>query len=238
MGWVQRYLIMLAGHFATALVAYQKFPKGTLVYFLIASQLQDLLWLTFHFLGLEHTEPSDVLDTTLKSLTVDMLYSHDLIPQIIWILLIFLAGKLLFKRTAIGLVGAALVAGHIVLDIFSGYPHHVFGEETSNIALGLYLSNVYLALCIEAVFCIGALWYFFKQEEKNGVVRTSKNKTSIIGLFVFGIIFLLSIATTSFRETLGIPAFDIGFNTSVPALVITYLAMIWYLNHFVKKSKT
>ena len=33
---------MLAGHYTTALVAYQKFPKGTLLYFLIASQLQDL----------------------------------------------------------------------------------------------------------------------------------------------------------------------------------------------------
>ena len=46
---------MLAGHYATALVAYQKYPKGTLLYFLIASQLQDLLWFTFHYLGLERT---------------------------------------------------------------------------------------------------------------------------------------------------------------------------------------
>jgi len=34
---------MLAGHLSTALVAHQKFPKGTctLLYFLIASQLQQ-----------------------------------------------------------------------------------------------------------------------------------------------------------------------------------------------------
>ena len=37
---------MLAGHFTTALIAKQKFPKGTFVYFLIISQLQDFLWLT------------------------------------------------------------------------------------------------------------------------------------------------------------------------------------------------
>jgi hypothetical protein len=33
---------MLAGHFSTALVANQKSPKGSLLFFLIASQFQDL----------------------------------------------------------------------------------------------------------------------------------------------------------------------------------------------------
>ena len=73
---------MLAGHYTTALVANQKFPKGTLLYFLIASQLQDLLWFTLHYLGLEITEPRDVLDTSLNNMSVDMLYSHDLLPQV------------------------------------------------------------------------------------------------------------------------------------------------------------
>ena len=84
---------MLVGHYSTALIAHQKFPKGTLLYFLIVSQLQDLLWFTFHYLGLEPTGPSDVFDTTLNNLAVDMLYSHDLLPQICWVLIIFLIGK-------------------------------------------------------------------------------------------------------------------------------------------------
>ena len=97
---------MLAGHFTTALVANQKFPKGTLLFFLIASQLQDLLWFTLHYLGLEPTGPTDVFDTTLNSLVVDMLYSHDLVPQIFWILITFLIGKALFKSNKIGIAGA------------------------------------------------------------------------------------------------------------------------------------
>ena len=228
---------MLAGHYTTALVAYQKFPKGTLLYFLIASQLQDLLWFIFHFLGFERTGPSDVLDTTLSNMTVDMLYSHDLLPQIFWLIVIFLIGKVLFKSTKIGMVGSALVAGHFVLDFFSGHPHHIFGAETQDIALGLYATNVYLAIAIEAVFCVAILWYFFKQEAKNGVQRTSKNKASIIGLFVFGIVFMLTIATTSFRELFNIPEFNLGFNSSVPTLVLTYFGMIFYLNYFVPKFK-
>jgi hypothetical protein len=228
---------MLVGHFSTALVANQKFPKGTLLYFLIVSQLQDLLWFTLHYLGLEPTEPSDVLDTTLSNMTVDMLYSHDLFPQVFWLVLVFVLGKLLFKSTQIGLVSSALVAGHFVLDFFSGHAHHLFGAETADVALGLYASNVYLAIAIEAIFCVAALWYFFREDTKNGIQRTAKNKAYIIGLFVFGIVFMLSIATTSFRELLGIPDFNLGFNSSVPTLVMTYVGMIFYLNYFVPKSK-
>lgn len=226
---------MLAGHYTTALVAHQKFPKGTLLYFILVSQLQDLIWFTLHYLGLEPTGPTDVLDTTLNNLSVDMLFSHDLLPQAFWVMVIFLIGKVLFKSNKIGLVGAALVVGHFILDIFSGHPHHIFGEETQDIAFGLYASNAYLAIAIEAVFIVVLLWYFFQQEAKNGVQRSSKNKASIIGLFVFGIVFMLSIATTSFRQWFNIPDFDFGFNSNVPTLVLTYIAMILYLNHFVPK---
>ena len=160
---------MMAGHYTTALVAYQKYPKGTLLFFLIASQLQDLLWFTFHYLGLERTGPSDVFDTTLSNMAVNMLYSHDLVPLIFWLILIFIIGKLLFKETKIGLVGAALVLGHFVLDFFSGHPHHLFGLDTNNVVLGLYATNVFLAIGIEAVSIVAILWYFFSQEAKNGI---------------------------------------------------------------------
>jgi hypothetical protein len=228
---------MLAGHYTTALIANQRFPKGTLLYFLIASQLQDLLWFSLHYLGLEPTGPTDLLDTTLNNLSVDMLFSHDLLPQAFWMLAIFLIGKALFKSNKIGFVGVALVVGHFILDIFSGHPHHIFGEETQDIALGLYASNTFLAIAIETLFILVMLWYFFKQEAKNGVQRTSKNKASIIGLFVFGIVFMFSIATTSFRQTFNIPEFNFGFNSNVPTLIITYIVMIAYLNYFVPKFK-
>jgi len=92
---------MLAGHFTTALLANQRFPKGTLLYSLVVSQLQDLLWFFFHYCGLERTGPSDALDATLSNMTVNMLYSHDLVPQLFWIVFIFVVGKLIFKSTKI-----------------------------------------------------------------------------------------------------------------------------------------
>ncbi len=226
---------MLAGHYATALVAYQKYPKGTLLYFLFASQLQDMLWFAFHYFGLETTTPHDVFDTTVSNMAVNMLYSHDLVPLIFWLIITFLIGKFLFKNNKIGLIGTILVLGHFVLDFFSGHPHHIFGVDSGIVGLGNYATDVYQAIAIEAVATVAILSYFFKQEKNNGIQRTTKNKAYIIGLFVFGIVFMLSIATTSFRELFGIPKFDLGFNTSVPTLIFTYLGMMFYLNHVVPK---
>ncbi|MFC6268168.1 hypothetical protein [Frigoriflavimonas asaccharolytica] len=228
---------MLAGHFTTALIAKQKFPKGTLLYFLIISQLQDLLWFTFHYLGFERTDPSDAFDATLSNMAVDMLYSHDLAPLLFWLALAFIIGKLLFKSTKIGLVSMALVFVHFVLDFFSGHMHHLFGAGTMEAGLGLYASSTYLAIFIEAIFSVGALWYFFRGEAKKGIIRTTKNKVAIISVFAYGIVFMSLIATRSFRDLLSIPEFDLGFNTNMPTLIFTYSAMLFCLNYFVQKYK-
>ena len=229
---------MLAGHYTTALIAKQKFPKVALLYFLIISQLQDLMWFTFHYLGLEPTDPSDAFDATLSNMTVDMIYSHDLLPLLFWLVLVFLIGKFLFKSTQIGLVSLVLVSVHFVLDFFSGHMHHLFGADTMEVGLGLYASSPYLAILIEAIFSIGALWYFFKEETKKGIIRTIKNRIAIISVFAYGIIFMLLIATRSFRDLLGIPEFDLGFNTNMPILIFTYGTMLYCLNYFVPKFKT
>jgi len=229
---------MLAGHFTTALIAKQKFPKASLLYFLIISQLQDFLWFVFHYLGLEPTNPSDAFDASLINMSVDMVYSHDLLPLLVWLIIGFTLGKLLFKSTQIGLVSMALVLIHFVLDFFSGHIHHVFGAETMELGFGLYASNPYLAVAIEALFSIVALWYYFKEEAKMGNWRLQSNKIAIISVFAYGIVFMLLIATHSFRELFDLPVFDLGFNTNIPTLIFTYGAMLYCLHYFVSKYKT
>ena len=229
---------MLAGHFTTALIANQKFPKASLLYFLIISQLQDFLWFVFHYLGLEPTNPSDAFDASLINMSVDMVYSHDLLPLFVWLIIGFTLGKLLFKSTQIGLVSMVLVLIHFVLDFFSGHIHHVFGAETMELGFGLYASNPYLAVVIEALFSIVALWYYFKEEAKMGNRRLQSNKIAIISVFAYGIVFMLLIATHSFRELFDLPVFDLGFNTNIPTLIFTYGAMLYCLHYFVSKYKT
>jgi hypothetical protein len=164
-----------------------------------------------------------------------MLYSHDLLPLLFWLGIVFIIGKFLFKSTQIGLISMVLVSIHYVLDFFSGHIHHMFGADSMEIGLGLYASSPYLAIFIEALFSIGALWYFFSEETKKGIIRTTKNKLAIISVFAYGIIFMLLIATRSFREILSIPPFDLGFNTNMPTLIFTYGAMLYCLNYLVPK---
>ena len=216
---------MIAGHYATALIAHQKFPKGTLLFFLAVSQFQDICWFIFHYLGLEPTGPVDVFDATVANMTVSMMYSHHLIPQFIWAAVVFLIGKVLFKSTTIGLAAMALFVSHIILDFFSGHGHHLFGANTVAIGLGLYAKNAYLAILIEAVFIVTAIVYYFRIETNAGFVRTNKSRAVIIGVFAYGIFFLLSVATVSFQDLLGIPAFNLAFNTTLPTIMLTYIAL-------------
>ena len=192
----------------------------------------------FHYLGLEPTNPSDAFDASLINMSVDMVYSHDLLPLLVWLIIGFTLGKLLFKSTQIGLVSMVLVLFHFVLDFFSGHIHHVFGAETMELVFGLYASNPYLAVAIEALFSIVALWYYFKEEAKMGNRRLQSNKIAIISVFAYGIVFMLLIATHSFRELFDLPVFDLGFNTNIPTLIFTYGAMLYCLHYFVSKYKT
>jgi hypothetical protein len=192
----------------------------------------------FHYLGLEPTNPSDAFDASLINMSVDMVYSHDLLPLLVWLIIGFTLGKLLFKSTQIGLVSMVLVLIHFVLDFFSGHIHHVFGAETMELVFGLYASNPYLAVAIEALFSIVALWYYFKEEAKMGNRRLQSNKIAIISVFAYGIVFMLLIATHSFRELFDLPVFDLGFNTNIPTLIFTYGAMLHCLHYFVSKYKT
>jgi len=122
-----------------------------------------------------------------------------------------------------------------ILDFFSGHMHHICGADTMEAGLGLYASNPYLAIFTEALFIIAALWYFSRQEAKKGIIRTTKNRIAIISVFSYGIVFMLLIATKSFRELFGIPKFDLGFNTNMPTLIFTYVAMLYCLNYLVPK---
>lgn len=149
-------------------------------------------------------------------MVVDMLYSQDLLPILFWLGIVFIIGKFLFKSTQIGLISMILVSIYFVLDFFSSHIHHMFGADSMEIGLGLYASSPYLAIFIEALFSIGALWYFLAKKPKKVLSE-------------------LLIATRSFREILSISAFDLGFNTNMPTLIFTYGAMLYCLNYLVPK---
>lgn len=228
---------MLAGHFATALVAQQhttapRFPVALLGWYLLVSQMPDLLWLTFHYLGLEPTQPGDLFDVTLQTLSADMVFSHDLVPIVGWAILFGVLGAVMFKDQRVGWATVVLIGLHALTDYLGGYPHHVLGPETATVGTGLYLTAPFVAIALEAVYTVGFVGWFLVEERRRGIVRSTGNRRALVGLFVFNILFMASIAATSMREWFGLPEVALPFETTVPTLAVTYLSMgvfLWWV---------
>jgi hypothetical protein len=228
---------MLAGHFASALVARQRttarrFPGALLGWYLVVSQAPDLLWLSFHYLGLEPTQPGDLFDVTLQTLSVDMVFSHDLVPIAGWAILFGVLGAVVFKDRRVGLATVVLIGLHALTDYLGGYPHHVLGPETATVGTGLYLTAPFVAIALEAVYTVGFVGWFLAEERRRGSLRSAGNRQALVGLFVFNIVFMTSIAATSMREWFGLPELALPFGTTVPTLAVTYLSMgafLWWV---------
>lgn len=217
---------MLAGHFTTALVAKQEAPKGHIAYYLVAAQLPDLLWLPFHYLGLEVTHPHNIMATSLDNLQVDMTYSHDLLPLLGWIALVIGVGRALFGSWRPGLIGGLLLVVHAATDYLGGFPHNLFGPETASVGTGLYHSSPYLAVVLEGVFIVAMLAWVLRNDAKAGIQRSRSTYLTWAAVFGGNMAFLLFSADLSMAEMFGLtpsPAMD---GTTVPMMAATYLSML------------
>ncbi|MBI1391954.1 MAG: hypothetical protein GC152_04355 [Alphaproteobacteria bacterium] len=226
---------MLAGHYATALVANQHTDKKTLFFFLVASMLPDLLWHIFTLVGLEQTTPRNILEMTLQNLSPDMRYDHDLLPTIVWIVFLYGVGRLGFKSDKIGLIAAFLFLAHNLADYAGGYPHNIFGPDSPSVGFAAYKTVPLLAVAYEAVFTAILLFFFFRTERRRGVARKPGNMAAIIGIFVFNIVFMASAAETSWRERLGLPEIESVLLSTIPNLMLIYWGMLLYLYYFVQR---
>ncbi len=220
---------MLAGHFTTAFVAKQQAPRGHLAYFLVASQLPDLLWLIFHYLGLEPTHPDNMMNVSLDTMRVEMTYSHDLIPMLGWIALTVLLGRVMFSSWRPGWAGGVLVLIHALTDYVGGFPHNVFGPHTHAVGTGLYNSAPYFAVGLEAIFTIVVMAWVLRVDAKAGVRRA--RKTLIVWALVFGggLAFMFMSADLTLAELTGVQASPALAGTAMPMMVITYLSMLFAL---------
>ena len=153
------------------------------------------------------------------------MYSHHLIPQFIWAAVVFLIGKVLFKSTTIGLAAMALFVSHIILDFFSGHGHHLFGANTVAIGLGLYAKNAYLAILIEALF-MSLLLHIISGSRRTRVSFVPIKAAQLSSGFSLMVSFSCCRSPRFlFRDLLGIPAFNFAFNTTVPTIMLTYIAL-------------
>ena len=222
---------MLAGHFTTALLAKQRVPAGHIGFYLIASQLPDLLWLGFHYLGLEPTSPDNFMTVTLQNLDANMTYSHDLLPLPVWGLLVLVAGRGFFGSWKPGWVGALLVLLHGLVDFVGGFDHHVFGPDSPSVATDLYGSAPYLAISLELLFIVATMVWVAKTDAANGVRRSRTTWVTRLAVLSSGIGFMYLTATNSVADLLGVEPNPSFGGTAIPTLIVTYwgsLLALWW----------
>lgn len=217
---------MIAGHFATALVAKQQEPRGALWFYLGISQLPDWLWHAFHFGGIEPTMPDNPMLASLDTMAVEMTYSHDLVPAFGWVGLAVLLGRGVTGSWRPGWVAGALVLAHLLCDAISGHTHYVFGPESPAIGLGLYGTHPYLALGIEAIFTAAMVGWVVVADRRQGV-RRSRAALAVWGLILFGgIASMVPTADLSLVELTGWEPVAALSGTFVPGVVAMYVAMV------------
>ena len=151
---------MVAGHYATALVAYERERTAPLWLLLFASIFLDLLMITLVLLGVETMAPPEGIKPSLAAMRVDMTFSHDVVPVLLWSAAIAGFAWWWTRRLAIAAWAAVLVLLHEIADFVSGFPHFVLGPGTREVGLGLYFRAPLLALAIELAVGLACVWWF------------------------------------------------------------------------------
>lgn len=151
---------MILGHAATTLVGKRAAPDMPWWLLLVSAFFIDIVMFTLVGLGIETMEPTGAPGPTLANAVVDMTFSHDLIPQLGWTVLV---GGLVFGLTQRGLfalVAMALTVSHWLGDLVAGYGHFVFGPASQPLGTDWYHLNLPAALVFEAALGIVCVFVF------------------------------------------------------------------------------
>ena len=203
---------MILGHYATALIAHQRAPRLPVWLLLATANLPDLLWLVLAAVALEAPHPASVLDASFANLTVEMTYSHDLVPAL-GLAALAAAGTYLLTvqstatRAVASAAGAwcgALVLGHEASDLVAGFEHHMAGPRSPSIGLNLYGQAPELALVLEALLGAACVAWFTRARARDGRPLSRTTVWSLYAIFVAGTLGWLPIARRPLGELLGV----------------------------------
>lgn len=191
---------MIVGHYASALVAHSRERSAPFALLLACAILQDGLWLAFAALGWEPTSPASIFDASFKGLSVEMTYSHDAASAVGWMLFAGLLGFAITRRMTTALWCAVLCAGHELLDLLSGFRHHLAGPTTTAIGLNLYGRAPYAAVLIEAAFGACMVYLYDRSEARQGRALSAPKRARLYAVFVLGALALLPGAEKSLSD--------------------------------------
>lgn len=195
---------MVMGHYATALIPYAYAENRRLApfwFFLLATQMLDFIMLFFVMIGIERVEPTNFFEASFRHIVVDMTYSHDIIPVIIWALLFAVLTLALFKSKRLALIVFGLTVLHELMDLLVGFEHYWFGAPSNSEAMtfgfGLYNTAPVIGILIELALCAALLIWYFRQRAKNNSPVRKQSKIVLSAVLLGFTAFLLVIANQS-----------------------------------------
>jgi len=147
------------GHFAVALGAKRATPRTSLGTLFLAVQFADLLWPILLLLGLEKVRiaPGDTRFTPLDFVSYP--YSHSLLAQLLWGLLLGLIYFALRRDTRAAIVVGLCVPSHWMLDFIVHRPDLPIVPGGPRYGLGLW-NSVPATLTLEiALYVLGIAIY-------------------------------------------------------------------------------
>ena len=148
-------------HAATALVLKKRYPEVPLPWLLLSVQFVEMMWVIFHFLGVEHT----VIDATVHSVRdihlVHMPWSHSLASSLVLALVVWLLVRRLSGLRVAGVAVAAGVLSHIGLDLITHIPDIAIVPlmEAPKFGLGLYAVPM-AAFALETTYGVFCWWIY------------------------------------------------------------------------------
>ena len=200
---------MIVGHYASALVSRTHLPRAPLWLLLLCSQIPEFLWLGLALAGVEAPRPGSILDATFANIQVEMIYSHNLIPNVVLGLVVVLVVRLFWRSTRLAIWCGALVVAHVLCDYLVGFQHQLLGRLSPDIALNLYARMPYLAILIELVFAALCIVYYVVHERRSGRAASKGTLIKLSAVFLIGILMWMPSATLSLRQMMHAAGFTV-----------------------------
>lgn len=155
---------MFIGHWAPALAVAAKRPAPTLGVLMIAGQVIDWAFFTFHLAGIEHMRFTPGISTMNPMDLYHMPCSHSLLGACLFGLLLAVYVWLGTKDRTAALLAAAVVVSHWFIDLLVHVPDLTITGSPPKLGLGLW-NHPLIEMPLELFITFGALWLYARARQ-------------------------------------------------------------------------
>jgi membrane-bound metal-dependent hydrolase YbcI (DUF457 family) len=191
---------VIVGHYAASLI-----PRSVLGdrcpywLLLLCAQVPEFLWLALSLAGVERPHPDSMLDATFPGLSVEMIYSHNLVPALAQAALVGAIVLAVTRRRDVAAWCAGLVVVHVLCDYLVGFDHQVLGPTSPSVALDSYGRFPHAAILFELVFSLALVLAYHAMEARRGRPVPRGRRMALLATFAIGVLAWLPAADRPLR---------------------------------------